>query len=172
MKAGDEAALELLFSKYYGRLCAFVCRFVNEYSVAEEIVADLFILIWTKRSNLNIQSIVLGYLQRSARNSALRFIRSKKITTEKYPEDFMLSKHWKQVSPEHEMIAKERWSLLQDEIARMPKQRRSVFIMAKIEGREYSEISERMKLSKPTVKNHLYAALQSIPPIFKEPITT
>lgn len=43
MKSGDEQAFELLFRRYYVRLCGFANRFICSTAEAEEIDQDVFL---------------------------------------------------------------------------------------------------------------------------------
>lgn len=71
IKAGNDQALQELFEKYYHVLCQFVHKIVNDIHLSEEIVSDVFLKIWNKRQQLNIQTNLKAYLYKMARNHAL-----------------------------------------------------------------------------------------------------
>jgi len=43
IKIGDEQAFELLFRRYFIRLCGFANKFLNDPDEAKEIVQEVFI---------------------------------------------------------------------------------------------------------------------------------
>lgn len=49
MKTADEQAFELLFRKYYVRLCGFANKFLYDPIESEEIVQEVFLNVWRKR---------------------------------------------------------------------------------------------------------------------------
>ena len=53
LRAGDERALEIVFRAHYSGMASFVQRFVRSPDVAEELVQDLFLKLWTKREQLS-----------------------------------------------------------------------------------------------------------------------
>jgi len=71
----DKKALESLFRKYFAPLCRFTDSFVENPMTAEELVADIFLSIWTKRKELLIHTSVRAYLFAAARNTALNHLR-------------------------------------------------------------------------------------------------
>src|SRR5215216_5650542 len=71
IRAGDEPAFEALFRALAPGLCALVTRYVGARAVAEEIVQDLFLELWTRRSELSIDQSIAAYLFTAARNRAL-----------------------------------------------------------------------------------------------------
>jgi RNA polymerase sigma-70 factor (ECF subfamily) len=52
IKLGDEKAFELLYRKYFARLCAFANKFVGDSNLSEEIVQEVFLKVWKNRSQL------------------------------------------------------------------------------------------------------------------------
>lgn len=50
IRAGEEAAFEKLFEAYYRDLCAFAAGYVGSRNIAREVVQDVFLKIWVRRS--------------------------------------------------------------------------------------------------------------------------
>ena len=68
IKKSDEKAFEILFHRYYGYLCLFATKIINDDVAAEEIVQDFFVKLWDKRENIHIESSIKNYLFRSVKN--------------------------------------------------------------------------------------------------------
>ncbi len=159
LKQNDKKALKKLFNKYYEPLCNFAFLFLNETSLSEEIVADVFIGIWYKRHTLIIKSNPKAYLYRSTRNAVLSYLRKNRIQTEPVTGKEN-EKAAKNPSPETLMINKELEKGILEIIDKMPKQAGLVFRLHKVDGMKYREIAETLDLSIKTVENHMGKALR------------
>lgn len=78
IRSGDVAAFEELFRELHAPLCEVVDSYVRSQSVAEEIVQDLFFVVWMRRDRLRAETI-RGYLFSSARNRALHHLRHQSV---------------------------------------------------------------------------------------------
>jgi RNA polymerase sigma-19 factor, ECF subfamily len=56
-----------------------VDTYVHSQAVAEEIVQDLFFVLWMKRESLHVRDSLRGYLFSAARNRALHHVRHQSI---------------------------------------------------------------------------------------------
>ena len=50
VKSDDTQAFEILFERYYKRLCGFAYKFTKKPEIAEEIVSTVFSSIWLKQT--------------------------------------------------------------------------------------------------------------------------
>src|SRR6266508_3894219 len=76
----DQSAYQSLFALFYKSLLQFAGSFVHSSEIAEEIVSDVFIMMWKKRAGLvKIRNLKL-YLFISTKNGALNYLRSQKKT--------------------------------------------------------------------------------------------
>jgi len=78
IRNNDIAAFEELFRAFHAPLCEVVDSYVRSQSVAEEIVQDLFFVVWMRRDRLRDDTI-RGYLFSSARNRALHHLRHRAV---------------------------------------------------------------------------------------------
>src|SRR5690606_1330018 len=67
---GDEAALESLYRAWYPRLCRFVLRIVRDPGLVEEVINDVFLVIWRSaasfRGDSHASTWILGIAYRRA----------------------------------------------------------------------------------------------------------
>jgi RNA polymerase sigma-70 factor (ECF subfamily) len=66
--ANDQLAYRQLFILFYNKLFRFVMGFTRNRELAEEIVSDVFINLWRRRSNIDEINNLKLYLYISARN--------------------------------------------------------------------------------------------------------
>jgi RNA polymerase sigma-70 factor (ECF subfamily) len=78
IRGGSIAAFEELFREFHAPLCEVVDSYVQSQAVAEEIVQDLFLVLWLKRETMAVDSL-RGYLFTSARNRALHHLRHQSL---------------------------------------------------------------------------------------------
>src|SRR5574343_111937 len=77
----DEAAYKELFMAFYKHLRHFAFSFISNNESSEEIVSDVFIRIWEKRTELESILNIRVYLYIAIKNTALKYLlREKKQT--------------------------------------------------------------------------------------------
>ena len=75
----DEAAFTLLYQKYWPVLVRLALKVLHERDICEEIVQELFITLYRKRSQLKIKISLSSYLYVSLRNRIRNYIRFQSI---------------------------------------------------------------------------------------------
>lgn len=73
IKEGNIKAFETLFRQYYTPLCLYAASITGETDVAEEIVEELFYVLWKDREKLEIFHSIKSYLYRSVRNRSIQY---------------------------------------------------------------------------------------------------
>jgi len=67
-----------LFEAFYQSLCRYAIVFVDDPSIAEEIVQEFFISLWEKYDDLKIHTSLKAYLYSSVRNRCFNYKRDAK----------------------------------------------------------------------------------------------
>jgi RNA polymerase sigma-70 factor (ECF subfamily) len=151
---GDEDAFAKIFFHYTSIIHPFVLNKVKSQAAAEEIVQDVFLKLWTKREMLRTLESPASYLMRIATNRTLDHLRRKAV------EYRVLQKEgWTEdkASTENEFSFKEAKRILDEAIAAMPAQRRTIYLLQQ-EGYSYDEIAAQLNISNHTVRNHIALA--------------
>lgn len=161
IQSGNEIAFTQLFHAYYSALCRFALIIVKDRTSAEEIVQQLFINLWQKAGKLVIHSSVKAYLFTSTRYESIHFLNSvnKNLELDEV-ENFELVSNDK--IPSELLEQKDLAKIINECISRLPARCRQVFILHKVDGLKYREISEILEISEKTVENHLIKALRII----------
>jgi RNA polymerase sigma factor (sigma-70 family) len=76
---GDVAAFERVFRRYHASLCDVVAGYVGSQDVAEEIVQELFLAIWTEPGRYAVRGGLRAYLFAAARNRARQHLRHEAV---------------------------------------------------------------------------------------------
>lgn len=155
IKKDDYASYNLLFVRYYSRLCLFVSGIIQSNSASEDVVQELFIRLWIQRGKLDIKESISGYLYRASKNAALNHLRSEK--NRKKSLDQIPSSDWKTDETQIEQL--EFSAALQHCIAQLPERSREVFTMSRFEGLKQQEISDQLGISVKTIKNQIWKSM-------------
>jgi RNA polymerase sigma-70 factor (ECF subfamily) len=134
--------------------------FVRDPQIAESIVQDVFVKLWTNKENSKIQTSVKAYLYTAVRNHSLNYLKQAKKTISLLGE---LDYHDETTnSPETEFIEKETYAEVHKAIDKLPKQCRQIFLMKRYDELKYSEIAEILSISINTVKTQMKRAVKSL----------
>jgi RNA polymerase sigma-70 factor, ECF subfamily len=162
IKLGDEQAFELLFRKYYVRLCSFANKFLNDPEEAKEIVQDVFTKIWEGRDGIDPEDSLKSYLFKIAQNLSLNKLQRKKVES-RYTEVFKLvylDQH--EFSAHESLLARELEENIANALAKLPPECRKVFELSRTEGLKYKEIADTLHISVKTVEAQMSKALRSL----------
>lgn len=158
IKMDDEKAFEQIFHHYYNNLCFYTYRIVQDEIQAEEVVQDLFVKIWEKRRNINIESSVQSYLFRSAKNMALNIIEHNNIKLRH--AQTVLSKKNEYESTDEGYTEVGLAEKVEESIQSLPEKRREIFRMSREEGLKYKEIADKLNISIKTVEAQMGLAMK------------
>lgn len=157
----DKEHFNQLFEDYYVNLCRFAYTYVRDNDIAEEIVQETFISIWEKRHSLVITISVRSFLYSSVKNRSLNHIRNEK-TRAGHENDFAKEQDAKVAHIINFCEREELTQLIDQAIAELPDQCRTIFELSRHEGLTYSEIATKMNLSSKSVENQMGIALKKL----------
>jgi len=161
IKEGNIEEFETLFRSYYESLCRYAYRFVENMETAEEIVQDLFYVLWKERENIQIFTTVEGYLYRSVRNKSLQYIEKVKVR-EEYCNMITGNSDIETYTPQEELEYKELEQHLEEALNRLPERRQKIFRMNRMEGKKYNEIASELNISVKTVESEISKSLREL----------
>lgn len=161
IKLGDEQAFELLFRRYYVRLCGFANKYLNDPDQAKEIVMEVFCKIWEGREDIDPENSLKAYLFKITHNLCLNKLKKRKIES-KYSELYkQIYVDFLEYSSTHESLcAKELEKTISLTISKLPSECRKVFELNRIEGLKYREIANILHISIKTVEGQMSKALR------------
>ncbi len=155
----DQVALRSLFDRHFASLCEFAHAMLKRPDWAEEVVSDVFIVLYRKRSELNVTGKLRPYLFRSVRNRALNRLRDESATRLEISfDDFDALPE--PTDPAKVLLYREFASEVERLLASIPAKQQVVFRLHRVEGFTHHEIAEILGISPHTVRNHMVAALR------------
>ncbi|MDJ1499092.1 RNA polymerase sigma-70 factor [Xanthocytophaga agilis] len=152
MRQGDRLALDKLYGHFYHRLCDFACQIVKSPDLAEEVVSDVFLLLWQKRESLTIQTTLRAYLYSMVRNQALLYVRKENIY-QPLADEFENTQA-EYYNPLEALLFHELDFHIDSLINQLPEPDRLI-LRLKLSGLKYAEIAQAMELSEKTIEYRL-----------------
>ena len=167
LKAGDEHAFESLYQAYSPQIYLKLLKLVKLQSLAEELLQDVFVKIWEKREGIDVEKSFRSYLYIIAQNLAKDVFRRAALDKKMLNE--MINTSTEIYDPMAEgYMENNHKQLLQEVTSFLPPQRRKVYILIKIEGKSYEEVSMLLGISQSTINSHIVKANAALKKHFAE----
>lgn len=149
----DKQAFNQLFLTYYEKLVQFAVHILLQQDIAEDVVADVFTKLWSRRNQLVSINNIEAYLYTAVKNGCFDQQKMKKriaAVTGMQPFSSVL------------IETRELQGLLKEAVRTLPEQRRLVFLLMKEHGKTSIEVAHILRISRRTVENHLYKAIKTL----------
>ena len=155
LTAGDHDAMDYLFDNYYNSLCNHAHRLVKDATAAEDVVQEVMMTIWKKRTQIKIESSLKAYLYRSVTNRSLNHLRDKRNQVVEIEDKYL------DVSAdvEEKIYYNETQQIIMNEVNKLSPRCRQIFIMNRIDQMKYKEIAAELEISVKTVEHHIAKGL-------------
>ena len=154
----DKLSFEQIYKRYWRGLYVYAFNILREREICEDIVQEIFVELWTRRHDVEINSLS-SYLYRSVKLQVFNSFRRskyKKLLIEKF--DSII----RQYNFDELYDKKELKDHINTAISKLPGQRQKIFRMSKHDGLSNKEISENLNISLQTVKNQISESLKFI----------
>lgn len=123
----------------------------------EELVQDLFLQIWKHKSEIDLdksfKSFVFTIANNLAKNALKKAYHDLKMRSAMTP---VFERSYEHI--EQEIETKDNKKLLYELLDVLPPKRKHIFILCKIEGKTYEEVSKMLNVSQNTINDHIHKA--------------
>lgn len=164
IRDGERDTFESVFRTHCEDLCRFALNFVDHLRVAEDLVQDVFLDLWTRRRDLEVEQSLKAYLYGMVRHRALTYLRRSEVR-----DKWMQRGGLQEVSPQtladrsgvglEEKECKEQAKRAIEELSERQHQ---IFVLSRHHDLTYSEIAVALDISIKTVETHMGRALKSL----------
>lgn len=143
------------------RLIHFSAAIVGSFHQAEEIVSDVFILIWQKREQLREVRNPLVYIYVCAKNHSLNALPKNKGNHLSFDA---LDKDALAILPdvEERLTSRELAQIIENAISGLPGRCQMIFRLVKMDGFSYKDVAELLGISPKTVDAQLAIAVKKL----------
>lgn len=154
IKAGDQQAFRSLVERYQARIYALVRAMVGSHALSDDITQDTFIKVYRNLSSFDESYPFFPWLRRIAVNTALTALQVRRTQNQvALDEDMAEEGALDQAIERNELIRQ-----MQKEIAALPEEQRTVFVLRTQQEMSYEEIATALNLSVGTVMSRLSRA--------------
>jgi RNA polymerase sigma-70 factor (family 1) len=157
LSKGNLLAFNTLYNWYSNRLYRFALGYLKSEAEVEELVQEVFTIIWEKRTGLKDELSFKSFLFTIAFNLIRKHFRTKAYLSEylKTSKNDDLDNQTSQ-----KITYDSLYQYLNVLVNQLPGRRKEIFIKSRFEGLSIKEIAEELNISHKTVENQLTDALK------------
>lgn len=156
IKNGDKEAFAHVYEYYWKKLLAVSFRHTKDKEMAEEIVQDVFVSLWQRRKDLEIEHLS-NYLA-----TAVKFATFKRLHRTRRQEmirEAILPKEAQQLD-EQAIDARFLQEYIDGVVEKLPERCKLVFQMSRNAQKSHQEIAKELQISEKAVEANITRALK------------
>jgi RNA polymerase sigma-70 factor (ECF subfamily) len=153
--AGELRAFEALYRSYHPRLTRFIRTVTQRSQIAEEVLNDTMLAVWTKPQAYNGASKVSTWIFAIAYRKTLKALRK---WDEPVADDFLDLRPSPEPGPEQQVSGREVGEGLARALGQLSADHRTVISLACFDAFNYREVAEIMACPVETVKTRMFYA--------------
>ena len=160
---GDEKALASLYQLFSKRLLHFATVLTRSAELAEEIVEDTFVKLWSKRDDIRNITNLNVYLYVAVKNRSLNAIARKAKELVHIPFDHLEIDIGQAVTdPYSLLITSEMMQRMQQAVEALPPRCKMIFKLVRQDGLSYKEVADILNISVNTIDVQMAIAVKKI----------
>jgi len=159
LKRGDMPSFERIFEKYRRPVFAYVRGILNDESLAEDCVQDVFLELARKAESIDLKRGVKGWLFRVARNKAIDVLRKRSREVQSDQQDLRQDES---ATPEESAMSVERNAELKTAISELEEPEQEIVVMRFFGGLTFAEAEEATGIPLNTLIWRCRRALQKL----------
>lgn len=158
LKSGNESAFTEIYNRYWKLLFKTAFNILQDFAIAQDITQNIFISLWERRNQVNIQTIK-PYLLQATRFAVYKAIREQQNDKAFYER---LAEITVDIITDNPLLFKEQQALLNKLVKGLPESCRETFRLSREENLTYKQIASLSGISEKTVEKHISMSLQYI----------
>jgi RNA polymerase sigma-70 factor, Bacteroides expansion family 1 len=162
LKAGDWLAFNSIFNTFYLQLYFHCRKYISDPEEAKDLLQNVFLRLWERRAEIEIEVSLKAYLFRSVQNECLNFIRASRpnISLSEIESGYIIPDVDRFSTPDEDAESREIEQTIDSIIETLPEQCKRIFIMSRMRGMKNKEIAKQLSVSVRTVDTQIYRALK------------
>ena len=156
LRENNTHALAAIYDRHWSKLYLQAYNIVRDRQVSEDIVQEIIVQLWLKRSDIQIKCLN-AYLYTAVRYQTFKAIRSCRVIETLKTEEISSINDADQM-----LIKKDMQKLLDEGISQLPVRCRQVFKLSRRDHLSTKEIAIRLGIAPKTVENQLTIALRRL----------
>ena len=163
-RAGDRAAFGQLFTRHHGRVTAMCTRLLADRGRVDDAVQQTFLEAWRCLHRFEGRSRFTTWLTRIAIHTCfgLRRRLARLVFVGDTPAEQLIEVEAADRTPEELVLARARESAIRDVLSTLSPKKRTVFVLADLEGMTSPEVAEVLGVPDATVRTRLFHARREV----------
>ncbi|MDB5009364.1 MAG: polymerase subunit sigma-24 [Mucilaginibacter sp.] len=158
LRNSNELAFTEIYNRYWDKLYYLAHKLLKDPTAAEEIVQDVFLILWKKREKLNIQSLT-HYLAAMTRYAVYRYVAKEKNNKQHLNIVSLLNINAvEEIDIDNKLLLE----IVTDLSNKLPEKCRLVFQCNKLKDQSLADVAKQLNISQKTAEGHLTKALRTI----------
>jgi RNA polymerase sigma factor (sigma-70 family) len=158
----NSSAFLVLYNRHWSMLYKTARFYLKDKSLAEEVVHDIYVVLWDRREFLKIENFQ-SYIHVTARYHVFKKLKAAKISPIEYVENYADNQTETFHSSITEKLLQEDFETeLKSYLENLPKRCAEIFLLSRIKHLSNTEIALLLGISKYTVENQITHALKYI----------
>ena len=153
LKNGDEKAYIKAIKLYSDKLFAYALSLSGDHATSDDLVQEVFIMLYEKRKKINPDYSLQSYLYKSLYHKFIDLYYMNKSRSRLHDSYLKILDQFINETPSEEFEIK--LKKITDNIEKLPSKTREIFKMSKLRGLTNKEISEFLNISIKTVEFHI-----------------
>lgn len=156
----------ILFRELYKANAPILIFYAGKYvdmSTAEDLVQDVFLRVWQKKTFLFLKEGIKTYLYRSVQHACLDYLKHQEVEScyiNNVITKLKIQEIYYNDNPQSLFREDDRLTQIYKQMDKLPEKCREIFMMCYLEERKTSEIAALLNISTRTVEAQLYKALK------------
>lgn len=158
IKEGNPFAFDQMYNRYWKSLFVYTYNILNDEGYVEDTLQEVFINIWVKRNEVDIQNLK-SYLFNAVRNNAISKIRKEKLSE---ALEGVIDNLVAPCQIEQNLDRDDLKRAIDKAVINLPTRCRDIFYMSRYQDYSIEEIASHFNISHRTVENQLHLALKHL----------
>jgi RNA polymerase sigma-70 factor (ECF subfamily) len=163
LRKGSHKAFNAIYDMYADKLYGFVFAHTKSREMANDLVQETFLKLWTIRESLSVEGSLLAMLFTMSHHKMIDMFRAQinKVEFENYIE-FSENADLGDNAIEKKIYYDDFLKALKICKSQLPHRQMEIFEMSRENGKSIEEIASELKISEQTVKNQLTSAMKTL----------
>lgn len=158
LQQGNEHAFTEIYNRYWDKLYFIAHKLLKDTDAAEEIVQEVFLILWKKRGALNIKSLT-QYLAAMTRYAVYRYLaKDKQNKQQENAIGLSNAGNVAEINIDNKILLE----IILKLSNKLPEKCRLVFQYNKLQDQSLADVAELLNISQKTAEGHLTKALRII----------
>ena len=159
---GDVKAFNELVRRYQEKVYWIARRLVVDHADADDVAQEVFIKVYDSLKGFRSESSFYTWVYRVTVNAELNLLRKNKLRDFVRFDEILAPLFSDEPRPDEHLESKQRRTLIDEAIAKLPEKQRTVFVLRYYEELPYAEIAKILRRSVGGMKANYFQAVRKI----------